>query len=364
MKILILSDPFSVHTVKWVNSLSKLGHDIYLFGLGSGNPVINHKVTQLNFGEEASRNGLFKKIGYFKALPFLKEKVKEIQPDIVHSHFATSYGALGMLLNHNRFLISIWGSDVFDFPKKSFLHKFYLKKVLASACRIFSTSETMKLEGKKYTEKDIFVTPFGVDQSQFRPAFVSSKDYSKKQVSLGVIKALEDKYGIDILIESFAQVIKQISVDLSLHIVGKGSRMDDLIELTQKLGLTKRVKFYGQVSQEEVISLHNDFDLEIFPSILDSESFGVSVVEAMACGTPVIVSDVSGFKEVINYGECGLIVKRGDVNALAIGILKLIENKPLREEYISKGLNRVQQYYNWESNVDLMVKHYEEVLAS
>ncbi|MBT0812854.1 glycosyltransferase [Litoribacter ruber] len=361
MKVLVLSDPSSIHTVKWVNSLADRELEIVLFGLGKKNSQISSKVRQVPFDIEVSRGNLLKKAGYLKSFSHLKSEFQKFQPDLVHAHFISSYGLLGKLLNPPKYVVSVWGSDIFNFPQKSPLHRVLVKKILKSSQVVFSTSEVMREETGKYTNKQIFVTPFGVNLDRFKPGV--KKEESDDTFRLGIVKSLEEIYGIDVLIKAFRSVVQNYKKPISLTIIGKGSHDKQLKDLSENLCLGNYIKFTGYLTQEEVIKYHQKFDLEIFPTMVN-ESFGVSVVEAMACGTPVIVSDVSGFKEVINYGECGLIVKRGDVNALTMGILKLIENKQLREEYISKGLNRVQQFYNWDSNVDLMVKHYKEVLAS
>src|SRR5690606_37569567 len=118
----------------------------------------------------------------------------------------------------------------------------------------------------------------------------------------------------------------------------------------------------GAVPHSTVIHYHKLFDLEVFPSILDSESFGVSVVEAMACGTPVIVSDVSGFKEVVNYGECGLVVRRNSIPDLAQAMIHMIENAEARGGFIQKGLQKVSAHYDWDKNVQLMASYYHQAI--
>lgn len=365
MKILLLGDPASIHTVKWVNSLSEKGLTIHLFGLGKENSRISDKVVQHMGSITHARGNIIQKLKYLTAIPHLKKVYREVKPDIVHAHFATSYGLLGKFLNPPLYVISIWGSDVFDFPKKSYIHRAVLKHILTAADLLLSTSDSMKSEGQRYTGKEIFVTPFGVDLKAFKPDGRHEKRSVHKDVfELGVVKALEKKYGIDVLIRAYAEVVQKTSINTRLTIVGGGSQMEALKKLVVDLQLTSKVAFTGPVPHASVVRYHQLFDVEIFPSILDSESFGVSVVEAMACGTPVIVSDVSGFKEVVSDGECGLVVKRNHIDDLANGILKMIMDESKRKNYIQKALQKVNSHYDWNENVDMMLSHYKKLLAN
>ena len=93
----------------------------------------------------------------------------------------------------------------------------------------------------------------------------------------------------------------------------------------------------------------------------NSESFGVAAVEAMACGIPVQVSDADGFAEVVQDGVTGLIAPKGDIDAIADNMYKLLTDKALRDNMSQAAVNRVKQLYDWESNVDLMENIYTEI---
>ena len=179
MKLILLSNPNSVHTIKWAKSLSKNGIDIVIFGFGNltvndYDNISNIEVKSLD--ESITRNeGAFNKIKYLKAVPIIKKLIKNFNPDIVHAHYASSYGLIGALCGFHPFIVSVWGSDVFSFPKKSFLHKFILKYTLNKADKLLSTSHVMVKETKKYTKKEIVVTPFGINIDKFKPAHVFPK---------------------------------------------------------------------------------------------------------------------------------------------------------------------------------------------
>ena len=106
----------------------------------------------------------------------------------------------------------------------------------------------------------------------------------------------------------------------------------------------------------------NEFDIFCALSQLDSESFGVAVVEAMAMGKPVVVSDVDGFCEVVKDNETGYIVQRKNIEEIVAKLKKLILDEELREQLGKAGRKRVEEKYDWEKNVDTMLEVYQKVI--
>ena len=133
MKICYLADINSAHTHKFLNYFVKKGYDIHVISLGKGeyNGVKVHSLDiEDNVMKGKSEKG---KVGYLKKIKKVKELINEIKPDILHAHYASSYGLLGALANYHPYIISVWGSDVYDFPIKSPIHKMIIKYNLKKA---------------------------------------------------------------------------------------------------------------------------------------------------------------------------------------------------------------------------------------
>ena len=144
MKILLLANPYSSHTVKWANALNRKGIETFIFGLSGYNHNKfdeNIKVEIVDFppSVKQARDGNILKLNYLKAIPQLKNFIIDIKPDIIHSHYASSYGLLGAFTRFHPFVISVWGSDVYLFPKKSIIHKNVLKFSLSRAITMIPT---------------------------------------------------------------------------------------------------------------------------------------------------------------------------------------------------------------------------------
>ena len=170
MKILLLSDSSSEHTEKWALGLADKGFKIGLFSFNKASyEWYNHKNITVFFEPEKKINaeGTFTKLSYVKYVSSLKKILGIFQPDILHAHYATSYGLLGALSGFKPYILSVWGADVYEFPNKSKLHKRLFRYNLKKASVIMSTSYVMREEIKKYTSKEVVVTPFGVDVAKF-----------------------------------------------------------------------------------------------------------------------------------------------------------------------------------------------------
>jgi len=359
-KILILSDANSSHTLKWVLGLTSKGYMVKIFSLMPyTGEILKEKGIDIHFASYAGK----KKLLYPFAIDELWQLIKEYKPDIVHAHYASSYGLLGALSRFHPFVLSVWGSDVFDFPKISPIHKQIFKFNLKRADKICSTSYVMKDEIKKYTSKDISIIPFGVDLNVFKPMHVHHV-FKENSIVIGTVKALEKKYGMEYLIEAFAILHKRMKErSLNLMIVGKGSLSSELKAKAQDLGIESETIFTGYIPPGEIPFYHNMLTISVFPSIDDSESFGVAAVEAMACEKPVVVSNVGGLPEVVEDNVTGLVVPHSNAEKLADAIELLIENEQLRKDLGKQGRQRVEKLYNWDNNLNEMIHTYDGLIA-
>tara|TARA_B110000459_G_C16621415_1_gene501928 strand:- start:3674 stop:4756 length:1083 start_codon:yes stop_codon:yes gene_type:complete len=360
VKLLLLSDPTSIHTKKWIAALSQKNIEIAVFGLDLYRNDIYDEFNGVSVfsGGNSVKSSFVGKLSYLNVLSALKKVYSEFRPDIVHAHYATSYGLLGGMLKHSPYIISVWGSDIYDFPQRSFLHKMILKRNFSKADLILSTGHKMAAETKKYTNKTISVTPFGIDTDLFIPNKNKGKD---DKIIIGTVKSLEEVYGIDYLIKAFKILVKNNpNRQLELIIAGDGSLENELKILVKKLDLEKEVRFVGRVNHNEVVDVLNQFD--IYVALSNMESFGVAILEASACEIPVVVSDTDGFKEVVEDGVTGLMVERKNPDAAAGSIQKLIDDIELRKMIGRAGRKAVLEHYNWVENVQEMVNIYDKIV--
>lgn len=365
MKILILANPANPHTIKWANSLNAEGIEVYLFGLNKYDRSSfneNIKIEIFNVPQKLLINeyGSFSKIFYLASLIKIKNYIKKIKPDILHAHYISSYGLLGALTNFHPYFISVWGSDIYNVPQKNFVYRKLIEHSLNKADRIMSTSFAMAHQTKRYTKKEISVIPFGIDTDKFKPMKVDSI-FKKETFIIGTIKTLEKKYGIEYLIRAFNLVKEKLpSITLKLLIVGSGKLDNYLKKLTAELNLENDIIFTGYIAPDQIPRYHNMLDIYAALSIEDSESFGVAALEASACEKPVVVSDVSGFAEVVKNNITGFVVERKNIQLAADAMIKLVKDKALRDEMGRSGREHVKKMYSWNNNVKQMINIYKQ----
>jgi L-malate glycosyltransferase len=357
MKIAMLAAGNSVHTMRWVNALVERGLDVYLLSVDPFSPSISPRVTTIRLPIPAPT-------GYLLNRWWLNNLLRRIQPDVIHSHYATGYGTLGRVAQYYPKILSVWGSDIYRFPTKSSFHRRLLKSNLRNADCVCSTSNAMA-EATRRLASDIRrleVIPFGVDLKQFRPAAV----HNSNSIVIGTIKTLRNTYGIDVLIRGFALCRQMLAAKnphlasrLRLKIGGGGPDRECLERLVAECRVADVSEFLGVIDHSLVPAQLQGFD--VFVAMSRSESFGVSVVEASACGLPVIVSNVGGLPEVVVHGQTGLIVQTEDHRALAVALLELVENAHLRSTLGGQGRKFVARKFAWHENVSRMIALYREI---
>jgi glycosyltransferase involved in cell wall biosynthesis len=263
-------------------------------------------------------------------------------------------------------LLSVWGSDVYDFPYKSVFKKYLARFNLRKATAIASTSHTMAGQVRRLVPdiNNVIITPFGVDIKYFTPR---PELRESGWITIGIVKTLASKYGIDLLLHAFAKLladprISTLPQGCRLLVVGDGPQRGELELLATKLDIIDHTCFIGAIPHDEVPGWLNRFDIYCAPSRLDSESFGVAVIEAGACGLPVVVSDAGGLPEVVQDGKTGLVVPRENVEALQHALMILLLDADMRKNLGQQGREHVAAIYDWRYCVDVMESTYAAII--
>lgn len=361
LHILMLASGVDTHTVRWVNALSEKGLKISLASLHGYSKTISSRVNQIQLIQKLP-------FGYFTARYELTKFIENERVDIVHAHYATGYGSLGRLLNAERYVLSVWGSDVLIFPGKSFLHRWLVQKNIRAADVVCSTSKIMgEVVENLVPGKKCLITPFGIDTRKFYP--IEESRHNDKLI-IGTVKKLTPIYGVDRLIRAFCECIRSLNAEgsefssnLELLIVGDGPERKKLEYLVSSLGIESYVSFNGAVPHSDVCRVLQSFDIYVAAS--RSESFGVAVLEASSCAVPVVVTNVGGLPEVVQHKKTGVLVTNDEsnvVNDLAENLIFLIKKKMYREELGLAGRKFVQSTYEWSDSVSQMQEIYAGVM--
>jgi len=360
-KLAFIAPASIIHTLKWVNAIADAkvdGHEfsVTLITQHKISGKINKKVNVIYLPYEGSKGYVFNAFA-------LHRIINQLAPDVVNVHYASGYGTLALLANIKPYILSVWGSDVYEFPFQSKFKLWLIKKNLLNAEQIASTSHAMANQVKLILGQPnlgISITPFGVDLTRFKKTI---SPFDSKAITIGLVKKLEYKYGIDLLIKAFALVIKEYpQMQLKLVLVGDGALEEELKQLAVEQGVISQVDFVGLVTNEQVVNYINKIDVFVVPSRI--ESFGVAAIEALGCERPCIVSNTGGLPEVILDGETGLVVKQESEQALAKAIITLLENTELAIELGKKGRINVLSRYSQDAALKIMLNLYQDFLVN
>jgi len=312
LKVCYLADGQSVHTQKWVKYFAHRGYDVYLATFKQTGPIKGVKVKKLRY---------FSKFAYPFRILEVKKAVEEIAPDILHAHYVPHYGMYAALTGFRPFAVSVWGSDVLIEPKKSIVKRYVVKYALRKAdlITVDSISSLKAVLSFGVDERKVKLIVHGVDLTIFHP--IENKEELKKDLGIPqshqvVIstRGLESIYNVDTLIKAVPHILEDYSNTYFL-IVGDGALRQKLKELAHNLGVTENVRFVGLLRNDEVPKFLGVSDVYVSTSLSDTTS--VSLLEAMACELPVVVTDLEGNREWIEDGENGFLFPKRDFRALA-----------------------------------------------
>lgn len=347
-RVVIFGWASSVHVQRWSRALTQRGYDIRIISMG-GEALDD--IDTIVFPRE-------NQLSYFKYAESAAQKALEFKPDLIHVHYAGGFGIWGMKTKFKPTIVSVWGADVIDLPKSIF-YRIFIKQSLKRADYITATSRMLKkttLKLSKHVENKIKVIPFGVaipDQLYSLP--------DDDKIKICYIKGHRYKYGPDILLQALAQVKDKIP-KIKLALAGEGEITGKLKAMVNDLDLNDNVTFAGFIDNHKIYDFLKEHHFMVMPSVMDSESFGVAVLEASACGRPVIASKIGGVPEVLQHENTGLLVEPKNVEQLSEAIIKLASDINLMKKYGEQGYRFAAENYRWEKNVDDMALLYERLI--
>ncbi|MBO3757520.1 MAG: glycosyltransferase family 4 protein, partial [Candidatus Brockarchaeota archaeon] len=201
----------------------------------------------------------------------------------------------------------------------------------------------------------IKIIPNGIDTNRFKPNF----DKENKELRILFVSRLVHRKGPHLLVKAFKRVIKRYD-KVTLIFAGSGYMRETLEELAMSLNIASKVKFLGDVPDENLPQVYSESDIFVLPS-LHAESFGLVLLEAMASGLPVVTTNIGGIPEVLEDGKEGFLVKPDERN-IADALIKLLEDKNLREKMGRNGRKKAVEVYDWKNVGEKIEEVYKELL--
>jgi len=297
----------------------------------------------------------------------------EFEPDVLHGHWAIPTGpAIVAAARRLRVpsVITMHGGDVYvnkaegyDFPTRWYVRPI-LKWTLTNASALTAISDDCiehALRAGAPRER-IHLIMNGADLRRFSPLpqseAASQRPYGPKMIF--ACRQLFPRKGIRFLISAVAQ-LRARHPELKLMIAGDGFERPELERQAAQLGIAERTTFLGWVANADLPQYFRACAMLVMPSL--EEGFGIPAAEAMGCEAPVVATDAGGLPEVVEDGITGLIVPKGDADAMAAAIDRLLSDPALARRMGEAGRARALARFDWMRSCEQFVELYHSLIA-
>lgn len=358
MKICFLSDAQSIHTKRWARHFRGRGDDVTVVSFDPG-AIDNVRVIALAPLVPIRPLNILLQMGRIRRL------IQELQPDILHAHYVTSYGLAGALSGRRPFVATAWGTDVLISPEVSRIFRQIVRFTLKRADLVTSMAPHMTdhLAARGYALREKILTlPFGVDTELFNPSCRTQLHALENAVVVSN-RLLDPAMDVDTLIRAIPRVLGALpGKGIQVVIANDGPQRRELEALARDLGVSTCVEFIGPVEHGRMPDLLGRADL--FVSTSPSDGNNISLNEAMACGAFPVASDIPANRNWVRDGRNGLLYPCRDVERLAAAMVEALEKPDWRSSVMAENWEIVQTKASWANSMKLMENHYLRLIEA
>lgn len=288
---------------------------------------------------------------------FVRQTLREMQARILHVHF----GWLATAILSSQFdfgapaVVSVYGSDVIRATRKRSRYRGNLRSLLRRGIPFVVESHFLKEELVEMgaSSDRVFVVPVGIDLAEQPDAELIREQRLRRQESRPVriitIGRLVD-YKAPQKLPIVAKMLKDRGIDFEWNLVGEGPLLKEILSSREASGISDRFHVRGSIPFEELKSLLWNSDIMVHNAVVapdgGRECLGVALIEAQAVGIPVVSCKVGGIPEAVVDGSTALLVKEGDMEAIADRIVHLVTNVSLRHEMAMAGMLHVRSHFD------------------
>ena len=287
-------------------------------------------------------------------------------PDVTVIHEPNPLGLVSYFLVRPPGRLLVWfHSEVVQQRRLYALHRPFLRRALMRADRVIVSSPKLIEHARELQDfrSKCTVIPFGIDPQRLActPSVARRVEGIRRQYRAPVclfVGRMVGYKGVEILLRAMC------GLDATAILVGEGPQLSFLKDLAGQLGICSQVLFLGDVEGDELVALYHACDVFVLPSVSRNEAFGLVQLEAMACGKPVVSTDLpSGVPWVNRHGETGLVVPPGDVVALRNALACLFKDEQLRKDMGERGRLRVMTEFTAARMVSRTIELYRQIVA-
>ncbi len=374
MRVLYFSKDYTPHDHRFLSALAETEHEVFYLKLEHNPRQIEDRPVPSQIQQVLWKGGegSFRWRDVPRLTLDLKRVIKEIKPDLIHAGPIQTCAFLAVLSGFHPILTMSWGFDLMQDADRNGWMKQITRYVLRHTDFFTSDAQITRDRAVVFgvNQDRTVVFPWGVDLKQFSPEQMldsnktqvvkaKAQNVKRKSFVLFCNRSWEPRYGVDVLAIAFVKVANQRD-DVSLLLLSGGSQANVIRQILMNGGVLDRVQFGGQVSQRDLPRWYHMADLYISPSHVDGSS--VSLMEALACGLPVLVSDIPANKEWVSEGVNGWLFLDGNADILAEKILTVVaQGKKLTP--IGRAARRsAEERADWKKNFAKLLEAYEQTI--
>jgi glycosyltransferase involved in cell wall biosynthesis len=366
-----------VHIIRPVFEKDSLSYGMYYYGIRAKidvNAIIN--ILQ-NIHKYPARSLLRNPLLFYWENLYVSNVLRVVKANkinLIHSHFAWPQGLVGLFVKYlinKPLVVSLHGYDILVEPSVNYGIRLdknldaIVREVLNHADVIITASSAVYKEALRIVRSGVKVqlVPMGVDIYRFNPelngSYIKRKFGIENKTVIFTAKSHEPVYGIEYLIRAAAIVLKH-KKNVIFVVGGDGSLRHYYEESAVRLGIRDKILFVGRIPRNYIPLYYAMSDIVVVPSL--QEGFGLVVTEAMACGKPVIGTNVGGIPDQIIDGYNGFLVEPKNASQISEKIIYLIENVEIAKEMGLRGRKIVEEKFNIEKRIKNILDIYNKLV--
>ncbi len=362
MRILYFSRDYTPHDHRFLTELAKTGHEVFFLRLEQGSHALEDRPLPPQI-EQVLWEGGQKPAGFRdgpRMLAALRRVIDRVRPDLVHAGPIQRCGLLAAVSGFHPLVTMSWGYDlIFDAPKNVWW-RWATSYTLKHSDVMVGDCDTIRQLAVTYGMKaDRIVTfPWGIDLAHFNPG-ESVPAVPGQPITLLSTRNWEPIYGIEVIARAFIQSVAH-NPNLRLVMLSNGSQAPILRQIFATAHVDDLVSFPGQISFAGLPEYYRSANLYISASHSDGTS--ISLLEALACGAPALVSDIPGNLEWIVPGQNGWVFKDGDASAMSQAILQAAADPGRLFQMRQFARQTAERRADWQKNFQQLLVAYDMAL--
>jgi L-malate glycosyltransferase len=372
MRVLYFSDNVSDHNRRFIEKLSDAGHKVHFLDPTSEQqpdhwlPDGAHWIQSMQKLRRDAEPEAFAEL-----LPELRNWLREIDPDLIHAGPAHNCGYATALSNFHPWLLMSWGSDILYQAEQGLQWKQAIQLALTSADGFFCDCDTVRSKAKQLANRStkslsddrIVQLPWGIKRGSFAPEGVTptQAEFARDPATRVVLstRSWEQLYGINVLLEAFHRAYR-IDSSLRLLLMGDGPDVTLVQEFIRARGLTHVVRTPGKIARRDMPKWFRAADVYVSCTLTDGTS--ISLLEAMATGLPVVVSNLPGNREWVVEGQNGWLARADSAEDFADRLLRAVRLVPEERKLLAeRNQEIVQTRADWDRNFPRLLQMYEQL---